>query len=53
MARSKTESTADETPAVDDRKALLEGLRARAEALVWDPDELRAFLRDLVDALPS
>ena len=53
MARPKTESTSAEAPAADDRSAKIESLRARAEALVWDPDELRAFLRDLVDALPS
>ena len=51
MPKPKTDT--DAAPAADDRKAQFEGLRARAEALVWDPDELRAFLRDLVDALPS
>jgi hypothetical protein len=52
MPKPRTE-TNDAAPAADDRSAKIESLRARAEALVWDPDELRAFLRDLVDAIPS
>ena len=64
MPRKRTEPEADAAPVEaeaqptapvisegEQRYQFREALRVRARALAWDPDDLRAFLLDLIDAI--